>query len=95
MNGFPASDDSSDDDGVTFVFERLDITDGPRHVISTIDRRDYVRHFRTLSAKYPVRLIEFDARASDHPDRLAEEAALRDRMHAYRVRHAKNSKPAT
>lgn len=78
-------DEPSDDD-VSFVFERLDVAEGPgRYIVSTIRRSDFARHFRALYAKHPIQVRRVDPRRSNHPGRLAEEAELRDRMHAARL----------
>jgi len=75
-----------DEDDVSFVFERLDVAEGPdRYIASTIHRSDLARHFRALYAKHPVLVRRVDPRRWNHPDRLAEEADLRNRIHAARL----------
>jgi hypothetical protein len=82
---FEDSNGSNEDSELTFVFERPDVTDGPRTIVSTLHRSNYARHFHWLNTKYPVTAVGFDARPSDHPDRLAEDAALRQQLHAARL----------
>jgi hypothetical protein len=79
-------DFETDDDDVTFVFERLDVPHGPgRTIITTLPRDCYSAAFRRLNAQFPVELVSFDPRRADHPDRMAEAAALRELLHAARL----------
>ena len=71
-------DDAAHDRDVTYEFEVIDVKGPGGIIVSTVRRDAFAQEFRKLYARHPVRVVRIDPRRADHPDRLAEEAALRE-----------------